>query len=99
MSIRHENVPANRPADDFHRAVADDLNRHWHDHPDPMDALLRLVREAGKWVLIILAAISIVLLLGIAFLHGLTRADAMPAACDGISRTACNALRSEGGAA
>ena len=95
MSIRHENVPRRRRNDDFHDHVADELNAHWHDRPDPMEAPLRLVREAGKWALIILVALAAVIILGLAFLDGLARAEARPALCDGLRGAECAAAVAE----
>ncbi|MCG6112893.1 MAG: hypothetical protein MEQ74_12015 [Paracoccus sp.] len=42
-------------------------------------------------------AIGIVLFIGATLLEGLARADARPAACNGLTESACNALMSEGG--
>lgn len=95
MSIRHENVPMSC-ADDFHRSVNDELNRARPRRQELLAAQLELVRVAGKWALIVLTAAAVVLLLGIAFLEGLARAEARPPACDGLTGAECAAAVVEG---
>lgn len=96
MSIRHDNVPRLSAADDFHRSVDDELNRHWHTRPDPYEGMSRVIGVAARWALAILVALAVVLFLGLAFLEGLARAEARPASCDGLRGAECAAAVAEG---